>query len=158
MVAKTTSEKNTFDITTSTALKVIADAADKAASKIDTATNKAADILASAAEKAITALASAAKDASTLLSSNASDAMKISNMKNEGDHDLLIRLETKMAGLKDDIREIKDGTATKISQHETRIFALETAKGKQNVFVTVGIVVLGILTSLVIYHLTGIKI
>lgn len=41
------------------------------------------------------------------------------------DHDTLIRLESKVDSLIDDMKEVKDGTALKIANHEIRINDLE---------------------------------
>ncbi len=42
-----------------------------------------------------------------------------------GDHDLLIELKTKLDAVIESIRELKDGTAAKIEDHEKRIRFLE---------------------------------
>jgi len=135
------------------ALNIIAEAADKAASKIDIATEKAATVLASAADKATTAIASAAKDASVLLASNASDAIKVSSAKNESDHDLLIELKTEMRGMRADIKTLNDGISIKIQDHEARIFALENSRTKQTVLVSIGIGLLTFLAGLLSSHM-----
>jgi hypothetical protein len=41
------------------------------------------------------------------------------------DHDILITLVAEVKGLREDIKEIKDGTTLKISDHETRLRRLE---------------------------------
>ena len=42
------------------------------------------------------------------------------------DHDLLIELRTEMRGVRGDIKDIKDGTASKLDDHEQRLRNLET--------------------------------
>lgn len=42
------------------------------------------------------------------------------------DHDTLIRLEAKVDQVVSDIKEMKDGTTTKMVDHETRIKSLES--------------------------------
>ena len=41
------------------------------------------------------------------------------------DHDLLVTMHEQMKGIKNDIKDMKDGTATKLSDHEIRIRRLE---------------------------------
>lgn len=155
-------DKNHFDITDSTkeAIRVIADAADKAANKIDVSTEKAATLLATAADKATSTLASAAKDASALLASNASDAMKVSNTKNEGDHDLLTQVDTKLKILINDIKEYKNEKAdkhdvenlkTKLDEYKKRTGVLEGYKTGQTILMSIGIGLLSLETGLIIY-------
>ncbi len=45
------------------------------------------------------------------------------------DHDLLITLHTEVRGIRDDIKEIKDGTSLKLADHETRLRRLELVFG-----------------------------
>ena len=45
---------------------------------------------------------------------------------NSGDHDLLITLDTKVDALKDDIRNINDGTTKTLNDHEIRLRYLES--------------------------------
>lgn len=55
--------------------------------------------------------------------------------------------------VKDAIKELNDGTTSKIENHETRLNSLETSKTKQNTTMAIGIGILTILVSLLIYHL-----
>lgn len=41
------------------------------------------------------------------------------------DRDLLIELRTEMLGMRLDIKELKEGTATKLADHETRLRFIE---------------------------------
>ena len=82
-------------------------------------------------------------------------ATRVVNTKFDGDHDLLIELKTRMEGLKADIKELSDGTKTQISEHEVRINILEDSKTKQTTLLSIGIGILSILVSLLIYHLLG---
>lgn len=41
------------------------------------------------------------------------------------DRDLLVELRTEMTGIRADIKDLKDGTSTTLSDHETRIRRLE---------------------------------
>lgn len=48
------------------------------------------------------------------------------NHFNREDRDLLVELRTEVVAIRADIKDIKDGTATKLSDHEIRIRRLET--------------------------------
>jgi hypothetical protein len=87
-------------------------------------------IINQAAEVAATRLASAANDATKVVASAASEAVKVSAVRVNDDHDLLIRIEEQMRGLKADILDLKEGTSTKIADHEHRIACLEIARGE----------------------------
>lgn len=41
------------------------------------------------------------------------------------DHDLLVTMHEQIKGIKNDIKDLKDGTSTKLTDHENRIRALE---------------------------------
>ena len=45
----------------------------------------------------------------------------------QSDHDLLISLHEQVKGIRDDIKDLTDGTSTKITDHELRIRRLEYA-------------------------------
>jgi hypothetical protein len=75
--------------------------------------------------------------------------------RQESDHDILIELKTRLEDLKGDIKELKDGTASKIDNHEKRLNLLETSKTRQNVMMSIGIGVLSILISILVYHVIG---
>ena len=53
------------------------------------------------------------------------------------------------------IKDIKDNYTERINDHETRINSLETAKTRQTVLLSVGIGILTLLVSLMIYHIMG---
>jgi hypothetical protein len=111
-----------------------------------------------AASEALRTIATAATEATKVVASAAAEAAKVINAKGAIDHDLLIELKTRMESLKDDIKDLKDGTTVKIADHETRLFALESSKGKQSILLSVGIALLVIIASMLIWHLFGIKI
>jgi hypothetical protein len=74
-----------------------------------------------AARAATSAIAEAAAAAVKVLSAQAADKESILNshiLSTGGDHDLLVQLNTKMTGLKDDIAELKNGTSSRIQQLE----------------------------------------
>lgn len=64
--------------------------------------------LANAVEEAKHAIANAALEAAKVIASSASEASKVANVTSSLDHDLLVELKTKMIGLKDDIKDLKD--------------------------------------------------
>lgn len=85
-------------------------------------------VLAQAAEVAATRLAGAANDATKLVASAASDAVKLTSIRIADDHDLLIQIDTQMKALIADIKELKEGTAGKIENHEGRLKTLELSQ------------------------------
>lgn len=46
-------------------------------------------------------------------------------IKNMSDHDLLITMHEQIKGIKGDIKDLKDGTGTKLQDHESRLRRLE---------------------------------
>ena len=133
-------------------------------------TKRAADdavgTIAAAAKAATATIAAAALDATKLLAANATEAAKISNAKTDGDHDTLTtlvasvanldaKLTEKFVDLKSDIKNLNDGTSSQINNHENRLNALETSKTKQNVLMSIGIGILTLLTSILIYHIVN---
>lgn len=104
-----------------------------------------------AASDAVKVIANAAKQAKKVIT----DAAATANTKTGNDHDLLVILNTKMEGLKVDIQDLKDGTSTKINDHEVRLNALETNNTKITVMLGIGIGILTLLVSLLVWHLVG---
>lgn len=64
------------------------------------------------------------------------------------DHNLLIKLDTKVDALKEDIKMLNDGTNSKIEDHETRIRSNEKNITKILTWGTAAISVLGIIEFL----------
>jgi len=80
------------------------------------------------AQDALKVIAEAANQATKVIAVAAAaavDAVKVNNMSSSGDHDLLIKVETKLDSLKEDIRVLNDGTSKTISDHESRIRLIE---------------------------------
>jgi hypothetical protein len=80
------------------------------------------------------------------------------------DHDSLVTLIESVKNIKDwqdkfhsemkvTMDELKNNYTGKLHAHEQRIFRLETSKTKQTVLLSVGIGILSILSSLMIYHM-----
>lgn len=85
---------------------------------INKAANEAVQVISDAAKIATAAIAEAALNATKLLATNAQEAAKVVNIKGADDHDLLIKLDTKVEGIRGDIKELSDGTATRITALE----------------------------------------
>jgi len=141
--------------------------------KIATAASDAAKLIAAQAENATAAISHAVLEATKLLALNASEAAKLLSEKSANDHDLLIELRTRMEGLKIDIKEIKEGHAGKIEDHESRLkrlcewrvsadgkeglaerlAKLETSRSNQNLWMGGIAAVLTTLAGLLIFHI-----
>ncbi len=78
------------------------------------------------------------------------------------DHDLIVELTVEMRNVRSDIKELKDGTASRISSLEDRVEKLEL--GKENnrqrieetnrytkIIVAIGVLIVGIF----VYHISG---
>lgn len=67
------------------------------------------------------------------------------------DHDLLVTMHEQIKGIKGDIKEIKDGTATKLDDHETRLREIEKFKenwsGKNVILGIIVMFLIGLLGS-----------
>ena len=155
-------EKVKTPVTTAKAVNIIAVASDAAISKLAIATDKASDRLLKVAEYVAlnlkTVAASANEAAIKLLATQAEAALKVTNVASGGDHDSIIRIITLLEVAQADITEIKAGTTTKILDHETRLQNLENSRGIQRFTLTAGMVILGIIVTMLVYHLFGIKI
>lgn len=110
--------------------------------ELERAASEAIRLIGDAASKATATIATAALEATKLLASNAADASKVVETKNASDHDLLVKLDTKMEDLKlavNKIVEKEDSHVTKPDftehlktdvDHETRIRILEASMWK----------------------------
>jgi hypothetical protein len=112
-----------------------------------------------AASEAVRVIAHAAEEAAKVVAAAAAESTKSSNKKNNDDHDVLITFraetQTELRGIRSDIQKLTDGTATQINDHEIRLNTLETSKTKQNTMMAIGVGILTLLTSLLVYHLIG---
>ena len=106
-----------------------------------------------AASEAVTVISQAANEAAKVVATAASEALKAQLLKNNDDHDILIELRTKLEGLKNDIRDLKDGTATQLADHERRLVELEKSKSSSAVTQAGIVALLGILATALIYHI-----
>src|ERR1017187_6129506 len=85
---------------------------------ISAAASDAVKLIASATSDAAKTIADAASQARSVVAANASEAARILNVKNAdggSDHDLLTTLGVKVDSLKADIKELKDGTSSRIA-------------------------------------------
>jgi hypothetical protein len=106
-----------------------------------------------AAQDAIKTIAKAAEEAAKVVANSAAEAVKVANAKNDGDHDILIVLKTKMEDLKADIKDLKDGTTTQIGDHELRIKKLENKTANYLITLTLYSVFVGGLVGLLLFHI-----
>lgn len=101
-----------------------------AKAEIEHSAEEAIRVIAQAEGASSARIALAANDALKVVANAASEAVKVNSARTSDDHDLLIRIDTQMKGLKDDIKDLKDGTSITIADHEKRISCLEIAKGE----------------------------
>lgn len=143
--------------------------------------------IANAASEAVKVIAAAASEAAHTIASAVADAKKITSMTQGTDHDLLTELKTefrvRMDGLKNDIADIKSGTAKRIdnleidkldvkdsysqlykdgiekrlSSVEKEVNSYNSSKNVTNVIVSIGIFLLLTVFSMLVFHLFGIK-
>jgi pyruvate-formate lyase-activating enzyme len=116
------------------------------------------DRIADAANLAVVTISTAAAEATKVVASAAASAAQLVETRGSLDHDLLIELKTRLEALKNDIKDLKDGTSTQINDHENRLNTLESAKSKQAIMITVIIALGFIATTLLVYHMFGVKI
>ena len=83
-----------------------------------------------AASEAVRVIASAASEAAKVVANATAEAVKVNSTKTDGDHDLIIRLDSKMDDLKDDIKDLSDGTKVQINDHENRLRLVEHGQWK----------------------------
>jgi len=95
-------------------------------------------------------------------------------MKQSLDHDLLIELRTEVANIRNDIRELKDNTTSRVIQLERdkadrkeveelqkkvnedidiRVRTLESSKGLYFNTMIIGSTIMAAMTTLIIYHI-----
>jgi formylmethanofuran dehydrogenase subunit B len=108
-----------------------------------------------AAENAVAVVATAAKEAARTVADAAAQALKVTSATNGNDHDLIVELKTKIEGIRDDIKDLKDGTTERIANHELRLNTLETEKTRTTVMLSIGVGILTLLVSLLVWHLMG---
>lgn len=75
--------------------------------------------------------------------------------KKQVDHDLLITLHEQVRGIRDDIKELKDGMATRVTEVEKRVDKLEKQSGTYLtmtiIYASVGAAMIG----LILYHIAN---
>jgi hypothetical protein len=111
-----------------------------------------------AAAQAVSVISAAAGEAAKVVAEAAANSIKVLQEKGSNDHDLLIELKTRMESLRNDIKDIKDGTAVQLADHEKRIFSMETSKTRTNTLMSIGIGIGAVIVSMLIAHLFGIGI
>jgi hypothetical protein len=134
-----------------------------------------------AAQKALDVIAAAACRATETVAQAAATAVKAKDSQTSTDHDQLIELKVLVVGIKNDIKNLSDGTATRITSlenekldlkdsypvlykqgvdqnlndHETRLNTLESSHTKQTVLLSVGSGLMLFLVGLMIKHILG---
>ena len=134
-------------------------------------------------EEAKDAISKAEERAKKAIADAAAEAMKVRNAEHDGDHDLLIRLDTKLDQLATAVKELQDGTTRRISNLENTkldvkdsypilyketvdrrlntqgldIETLKDFKTTQTILLSVGIGLLIVLFGLLSYHIFGVK-
>ena len=114
--------------------------------------------------EALQVIDQAKEQALKVVANAAAEALKVTNVKGADDHDLLVRIDEQLKNVKADILslkndtaasilDLKNGTSLKIEEHEKRIFKLEQTKGITNLLVSIGIGILLVLTTMLVYHL-----
>ena len=98
-------------------------------------------------------ISKAAADAVQIIADAATEALKVTSIQQGNDHDLIVELKTKIEGIRDDIKDLKDGTTAKIAEHELRLNTLETNNTRLTVLFSVGSGLVALLVSLLTYHL-----
>lgn len=99
-------------------------------------------------------IADAASEALKVIANAAAEALKTTNANNSNDHDLIIKLDTKMDSLKEDIKALADGTNTKMNDHEARLRVIEKESEdhvivKKVVYGAVGFILVAVLSAIV---------
>ena len=132
---------------------------------IEHAASEAIRAVASAASETARIIAQAAGEATKVVAVNAAENAKISFVKNSEDHDTITALvvsvknldtkfDEKFKDLKSDIQLITSGTATQLAGQEIRINTLEKKDGNKAILLSIGIGMLTLLSSLIIFHMT----
>lgn len=117
------------------------------------ASEQAKDIITREALSASQTIAGAAELAAKAIASAAEVAVRVVSVKNADDHDLLIKLNTLMDGLKEDIRDLKSGTSMKIDDHESRIKTLENRTSNYTITLALYTLAVAAMISLILYHI-----
>jgi len=100
--------------------------------EIKSATYEAVNTIKDAAWSIREAVREEARSGIKVIADAASEALKVTNIKNSNDHDLLIKISTQMERLNSDVNEIKSGTSGKIDEHEKRLKCIETTLAENN--------------------------
>ena len=139
-----------------------------------TAAEKAHKELQDAQDKALDVISNAANKAAQVIASAAAEALKVTSVKSQDDHDLLITLIEQVKRLSEDIKDLKNGTSKRIDDlerdkadkcevsdlkdtvyvtNEKRIRQLETKVGNFWVTVSLYSIALGVIGTILINHI-----
>lgn len=141
-----------------------------------TAAEKAHKELQDAQDKALDVISNAANKAAQVIASAAAEALKVTSVKSQDDHDLLITLIEQVKRLSEDIKDLKNGTSKRIDDLETnkaekkefdalkndvyvarekRIRSLETKVSNFWITMSIYTVAIGAMITLMITHIIG---
>jgi hypothetical protein len=96
--------------------------------KLSIAADDALKVISHAEGEATLRIANANREAIKLVAEQAAEALKVVASQNANDHNLLIRLEERLEGLKTQLIGLKDGLAKQVDDHECRLDVLEKAQ------------------------------
>jgi hypothetical protein len=133
----------------------------------------AVDKISHAEDNATRTIALAAGDAKKVVADAAAVSAREWSLKNSGDHDLLIRLETQMGFISNAIKELKDGTVARIEllerdkaekkevidlltiaeDNKKRIRSLEDKSSNSNLTIGLFVSLILFLGGLLVYHI-----
>jgi nickel-dependent lactate racemase len=135
-------------------------AAEKAVRLVENSAAVSVDKLANAVEKAAQRISDSEINASKRIAEDAAQAAKaliVRNADGGSDHDNFLtfsaEVRVKLDIISKDIREIKEGTAAQLIDHDSRIKKLENKTSNYFITMTLYSIALGFLISLVVYHL-----
>ena|ERR1035441_2663033 len=154
---KTNELKQEISLAAASAVQAIADAAQKATATIATAAEAASKVVSTNAATAAQALVvkniDGGSDHDTLKELVATTTLNFANL-NKIQADFQLEVKESFRDLKENYSTRLDGLEKQIGINGGRITVLETSKTRQNVMMSIGIGILTLLVSLLVYHLT----
>lgn len=148
MAISATRARNELDKAAADGLRTISNAADSASK-----------VMSQSAADAVKVLSEAAAAAAKVVAEAAAVSAKVVDQKSGTDHEAIIRIEEGIKGMAKSIKNIEDLHAVESTNPkftvdtERRLAVLENAKNIQATLTSIGVGMLGILVSMLIYHL-----
>lgn len=157
----------TKPLDTQIAVNLLAEAVEKAVSKISIAADVATNKISLAADIASNKIASDALNATRVVANDAATAMKVNSATSSLDHDLLVELKTKMESIITDIKEYKNTKADKgdieelksvvYKNHSEQIRRLENKVANYFITLTIYSIAVAAMISLILFHITKVS-